>query len=361
MAEERNEGEKPSNSGSPTAVSPNETPSLLPRKRLSSGPEQNGCVSPDSSASASSIPFQKKTRLQPNFSNCHGCSSRVTNNGKDKLRTLKSEWRIVLLCKKCLEGTESSIICSYCFRGVFDHDVAVDCGQCRRRIHCICIPKHRDFGLQSDPGKARHKALIKCKLAGNAAQLATNALALVASRSSITDNDAELAFQLHRKINTSKRISKILCATNSESKITCKNPERSVSDSCIGTVRNVYRRKPKLQDGRHKGSEDDSGTGSLVREPGGLLSEVCDSNGDITELPVKEDQGSCSNRVLGSSWDDSTVESESQYNQEQKELELEFPLNQNGESVDAPQKEDMFLFKYSRRRPKAKVMLEKQK
>ncbi|XP_074307938.1 uncharacterized protein LOC141642870 [Silene latifolia] len=82
----------------------------------------------------------KKTRDLPNLSDCYCCSRRINcTNPKNKLGILTSEWRIVLLCKKCHSLVESSQFCSYCLTRV--SSAFYECKKCRRRIHKDCVSK----------------------------------------------------------------------------------------------------------------------------------------------------------------------------------------------------------------------------
>ncbi|XP_017972018.1 PREDICTED: uncharacterized protein LOC18608347 [Theobroma cacao] len=207
----------------------------------------------------------KKTRDLPNLTECQACGSRTdTANGKNRIQTLYSEWRIVLLCSRCYHRVDSSEICSYCFKEASEDYFS--CGQCKRSLHKTCflncksvppwsfsicgseftvcidcwVPKqiarkrgnfrrnkkaknssildNRDGGgaklLESvvkDANyamgkkveaavKAREMAVKKAIVAKRAVELASNALEEC--------DDAELAFRLHRAMNSSPRISK---------------------------------------------------------------------------------------------------------------------------------------------------------
>ncbi|XP_042492684.1 uncharacterized protein LOC122072178 [Macadamia integrifolia] len=150
---ELEEGEGTNRSGSvagAAAANTDARSSLPPRKRLLSGLKQDGCESADSASSASSVRFRRKTRELPNISDCHACDAQMSNKGKDKLLTLDSEWRVLLLCKKCFDGVESAKICSYCFLGVSEESAG--CRKCQRRIHRACILKYPGFVLCSNSG-----------------------------------------------------------------------------------------------------------------------------------------------------------------------------------------------------------------
>ncbi|KAF3435006.1 hypothetical protein FNV43_RR22093 [Rhamnella rubrinervis] len=98
--------------------------------------------------SSSSPPHRKKTRDLPTLSECHACKFRIDMaDGKTKLQTLYSEWRIVLLCKKCFARVESSEICSYCFGAAAASEDCFACCECKRRVHRDCFSEYK--GAQS--------------------------------------------------------------------------------------------------------------------------------------------------------------------------------------------------------------------
>lgn len=260
-------------------------------------------------------PRGKRTRDLPNLSDCHGCGVRINySNPEERLRQLKSFWRIVLLCRDCRKMVNSGQLCPYCLKDTLNLDSdCVRCSDCERSIHQKCIVDYsasppwsysssKESGLgfsrcvdcwvpnllknsvkvcrkneityksrelpatQCDPrasikGKydvksleevvnnantkgenkiavavrAKERALRKAVLAKNAALFANNALDLVAKEygskkdeglvesvnndSNVKEvtkfvDDAELAFQLHRAMNSSPRISRNSCPTN---------------------------------------------------------------------------------------------------------------------------------------------------
>ncbi|CAL9025689.1 unnamed protein product [Prunus brigantina] len=94
----------------------------------------------------------KKTRELPNLSECHSCHLRVdiaNANVKSKLHVLYSEWRIVLLCKKCFSRVESSELCSYCYSTSSSQE-SFSCRQCHRKVHRHCDSEYRSVALLSD-------------------------------------------------------------------------------------------------------------------------------------------------------------------------------------------------------------------
>lgn len=93
---------------------------------------------------SSSLPIceNKKTRDLPNLSECQACGFRIDAcSGKNKIQILYSEWRIVLLCKRCLSRIESSQICAYCFNE--NTNDFFSCSQCKRCVHRTCFIKYR--------------------------------------------------------------------------------------------------------------------------------------------------------------------------------------------------------------------------
>ncbi|KAG5000558.1 hypothetical protein JHK87_021630 [Glycine soja] len=99
---------------------------------------------PESSENPSDTgPPHKKTRDLLNMTECHVCGFKVdVCTGKNRLRTLYSEWRVVLLCKKCFSSVESSQICSYCFSGASPESFR--CNQCLHSVHKSCFLKYRN-------------------------------------------------------------------------------------------------------------------------------------------------------------------------------------------------------------------------
>ncbi|XP_050260852.1 uncharacterized protein LOC126705722 [Quercus robur] len=337
--------------------------SLLPnneKKPLSSS-------SPSTSSSSSSIspnpnqnpndtvPVPKKiTRDLPNLSECHACGLRTDtanpNPKRQRLQTLRSEWRIVLLCNKCFLRVNSSHICSYCFLQA-DHSSFL-CRLCNRRVHSHCFHNNRhvapwsyassdefsvcvdcwvpkpialsrsrsrsqsqnNFKGNSDESsrvlpefnsvkslqdaandassvaknkieaavKAREEAVRKALVARKAVELANTALDLVASDANNKEeevfiDDVELAFRLHRVMNSSPRISSNFCSLNtsclaivprsaasgnpsvcgklqlcSDNKL-CENPDKSVSEPSVCV-------RPSDGDGNSSNSNGDDNT-----------------------------------------------------------------------------------------------------
>ncbi|XP_008781388.2 uncharacterized protein LOC103701193 isoform X1 [Phoenix dactylifera] len=96
--------------------------------------------------SAPSASNKKKTRDHPDLTVCHRCGLRFPSDSpRDRLLPLRSQWRVVLLCKPCLSLLRSALACSYCFEEVEQESSSsscVDCLRCSRRVHRHCI--HRE-------------------------------------------------------------------------------------------------------------------------------------------------------------------------------------------------------------------------
>ncbi|KNA25832.1 hypothetical protein SOVF_002630 [Spinacia oleracea] len=245
---------------------------------------------------------KKKTRDLPNLSDCHCCNRRINcTNPKNRLLTLASEWRVVLLCKCCYNLVKSSQYCSYCLTRVSSSPMEsfYECKSCRRRIHKACISmfphgsgnddsSSNDFSVCFDcwipkliendykarvigsrnksklvktgddltnslgssgvcdsqgmgrgedvlndahveahrkimaAREAKEKAFNKAVVAKKAMVLASKAVGLVAidkdgnQQGSVVDEDAQLAFRLHRAMNSSPRISRNSCLLNTQ-------------------------------------------------------------------------------------------------------------------------------------------------
>nr|XP_016496360.1 PREDICTED: uncharacterized protein LOC107815315 isoform X1 [Nicotiana tabacum] len=275
----------------------------------STNPKNFAPIHSTNSTSSSSSAFdqlpKRVTRDLPNLSDCHGCRLRINHTDpSDRLQTLDSVWRIVLLCKKCIRSVNSGQTCPYCFNNTADSD-CFKCNSCKRHVHKDCVIRYgnsapwsyssrdeeqvveeEEVGVKSGFSvcidcwvptffrksigvckkhvlktqnytssyvkpfeeisnfeakktvvlalEAQYKTLRKAVVAKNAMNMAKNASELVASKkdkdkvllksSSISSddtnetevvNDAELAFQLHRAMNSSPRTSRTLCPTNS--------------------------------------------------------------------------------------------------------------------------------------------------
>ncbi|XAR49418.1 hypothetical protein NMG60_11032622, partial [Bertholletia excelsa] len=278
-----------------TPLSPCASPQSPSRKRLlaDSKPKQgSAAMSSDSivSSDLSSDRLRKKTRDLPNLSDCRCCGIRVnSSNPKEKLQTLDSFWRIVLLCKKCLKRVDLAEFykCRDCDRLVhracveryrcfapwsycseLGFSVCVDCWMPKLMINSYKARNRRNkknaskqcveadarvSGSSAKPKsledvvndaknavekkisvatKAKKNALRKAVVARRAMELANGALEMIAKKDengtknellsviSASDatamvDDAELAFRLHRVMNSSPRISKNSSLVNS--------------------------------------------------------------------------------------------------------------------------------------------------
>lgn len=111
---------------------------LEPEKR-----KESQSQSPESSENPSHSDPQKKTRDLPNLTECHACGFKIdVCTGKNKLQTLYSEWRVVLLCKKCFSCVKSSQICSYCFSE--SSSDSLRCVKCKHSVHKNCFLKNKN-------------------------------------------------------------------------------------------------------------------------------------------------------------------------------------------------------------------------
>ncbi|KAJ7968132.1 NADPH-dependent 7-cyano-7-deazaguanine reductase [Quillaja saponaria] len=344
----------------------------------------------------------KKTRDLPNLTECHACGFRVdVSNGKNRLHILYSEWRIVLLCKKCFCSVESSQICSYCF--LESSGECFRCGNCNHCVHKKCILNYKDdapwlySGLGSEfsicvdcwvpksveisrrlmrskkirkkskasletenskvsnggnslnsleavvkdancqanrkieaASRAREEATTKAAVARRAVELANNALNLVPKRDEDSVkkynemdackfiDDAELAFQLHRAINSSPRISKTRRLLNTSHidipKILGSNTESLVkapgsSDSKVLTELKICSDIKLYENPDNCVSEPSVSVSGLDRDSSTDMSslnsdkridrESGPKDGEcLAEGDTVEGEGSCSNKVI---------------------------------------------------------------
>ncbi|KAH6766978.1 hypothetical protein C2S52_017961 [Perilla frutescens var. hirtella] len=127
-------------------MAPSSSPSpskklLIADSKPKSGPDS---ASSSSATSTPPAPPEKRTRDQPNLSDCHCCDRRIIHsNPKDRLQPLDSVWRIVLLCRKCRRSVCSGQTCPYCFQATGNSGDLCTCRVCHRKIHKDCV---RDYG-----------------------------------------------------------------------------------------------------------------------------------------------------------------------------------------------------------------------
>ncbi|GFP87091.1 hypothetical protein PHJA_000852900 [Phtheirospermum japonicum] len=210
-------------------------------------------TAPPNSASSSSTttvppPPEKKTRDQPNLSDCHCCGGRINStNPKDRLQPLDSVWRVVLLCRDCRRNIRSGQTCPYCFRGTENSGDFLTCSVCERKIHRDCVRNYGNctpwcyLGVGSEgfrvcvdcwvpellknsirvSGRSENKGGSKDNVVKSKARLdmdSPNAENLNCGDSVEAADDTELAIQLHRAMNSSPRITmtKSLVKTQSD-------------------------------------------------------------------------------------------------------------------------------------------------
>ncbi|KAL6560714.1 hypothetical protein OROGR_004273 [Orobanche gracilis] len=202
-------------------------PKSWPKPPLSASPN---CAS---SSSTTTKPLtEKKTRDQPNFSDCHCCGRRIDHsNPTGRLQPLDSVWRIVLLCRKCRRDVHSGQTCPYCFRVTgASGEVCVDCwvpellknsirvrGRNENKVGAIKDEEYEDL-LENIVKNARNEVEKKVKsmtkvgkndtldLMANKEKDSLKAKNSNQSGSFEVAEDAEMAIQLHRAINSSPRI-----------------------------------------------------------------------------------------------------------------------------------------------------------
>ncbi|XP_059313687.1 uncharacterized protein LOC132064643 [Lycium ferocissimum] len=251
---------------------------------------------------------KRVTRDLPNFSDCHGCDVRINHTDpNDRLQTLDSVWRIVLLCKKCIRRVSTGQTCPYCFKNT-DDDECFKCCSCKRSLHKECVSRYgnsepwsfcyseegvklgsfvcidcwvprffrksigvckktlnfttdvKSFGRIGKDANFEGKRTVvlalrardttlriplrKPAVAKNESELVNkkdkNKGLLKSSSISRDDdtnlieavNDAEFAFQLHRAMNNSRRISKTICPVNSSSYVGDPENLESSNVSC---------------------------------------------------------------------------------------------------------------------------------
>lgn len=405
-------------------------------------PESENRQSPESSEenpshSVLASPPQKKTRDLPNLTECHACGFKVdVCTGKNRLRTLYSEWRVVLLCNKCFSCVESSQICSYCFSETSSESFR--CIQCRHSVHRSCFFKYKDvapwsysclgseFSICVDcwipkpvaisrrrirklrsgaiekkgrvllqkgnsrvlgggnlvrsmedvvkdanravekkveaAARARDMAMKKAVVARRAVELANNALSLVPNREESTLNEDSL----YPHLNSLPRISKSCCLLNTSYLDAPKRWTFSV-DSLYKTSNS---RNASGCDNKHEVSNDDKlyedsrrslcepsvSMGSLDTDSSTDLNHLCMGRCDMETSPrdgectaefdveetgeelLKEGEGSCSDRPINFSGEDSGLE----HDRKQADSALHGEERRNG-------LRDRYFLKYSRR------------
>ncbi|WCJ40086.1 hypothetical protein M5689_021018 [Euphorbia peplus] len=98
--------------------------------------------SPSHSNTTTTKTTTKRTRDQPNLTQCQSCNFRLDScSGNDTLQLLYSEWRVVLLCQSCFLSVQSSNLCSYCFKNGSSQD-SFTCPKCNHIVHKSCFSSH---------------------------------------------------------------------------------------------------------------------------------------------------------------------------------------------------------------------------
>ncbi|WOL11882.1 hypothetical protein Cni_G20646 [Canna indica] len=339
--------------------SPN-PPRLSPYKRI--------CTSSSSAAttssSSSSLHLLKKTRYAPDLFRCHSCGLRFPSNNSnplDNLCSLRSQWRVALLCRDCLARVRSAGLCSYCFSPVSNVAAAayVSCLRCSCRVHLGCVDReHRRLTTSRlEPGsftcvdccaipkcwrrspeigsgvsleevmkeassvaekkagvaaRARENAVEKAAAAKRAADRARNALGavLVATEETPKQNgglaqvpDEELALMLHLSMNGSRRISRNLVSLSSGGSSTGLKKARHSSCDLIGGCR-IDKTVGICAEGKISNDRMER----MVFGPTADVNShsirndhkrLIDENdkNSSADIPLKEDCGSCSDKV----------------------------------------------------------------
>jgi hypothetical protein len=150
--------------------------------------------------------------------------------------------------------------------------------------------------------RAREEALRKAVVARRAVELATNALDFVARRHESGEkegvvDDAEMAFRLHRAMNSSPRTSRKLLVRGSG----LRNPSREVCTDNKSVSEHLY------QDG-------DSSTDVDCPKPDGRIDvrtgeKDCDAEDENVGVPMKEGEVSYSIKLFKSDRDDNSMDS----------------------------------------------------
>lgn len=208
-----------------------------------------------------------------------------------------------------------------------------------------------------EAAKAREKALKKAVVAKRAVELAYNAVNLVnrdetASKEFLLDttavvDDAQVAFRLHRAMNSSPRIFKNLSSTNLSLTssvsdelefLTCntllEDPDKTVSDPSVEI------RAPNC----------DHCTDHVKIEQ----IERATQMGNIENFSVlKEEEGSCSNKLISSSGDDNSMDSELNPNDTNSQVQPRCDGNSTMPYDERSSKRtDRYSIKYSKKHAK---------
>ncbi|XP_038684804.1 uncharacterized protein LOC119984771 isoform X2 [Tripterygium wilfordii] len=317
---------------------------IKPTKRLFSG-----CPKPP----AMQQPYNncRKTRDLPNLSQCHACGFRVDvcTENRRAISTGKA-------CKTVLDSTSSRVFESGNARVLDEGDCATSMEYVVKDANAVVEKKVK--AAERAREVAPRKAVVGLA-ARKAVELASNALDLIAKRdehgsvkgcdSDDKIDDVELAFRLHRAMNSSSRSSKTFCPVNSgcvvamtmrdENAVACRKLEISVDRSASGHPDCV-----KIGDGDSSSYRDYSKSHpSVYVRRKRKVGKSCDkSNHEDVELNSIEGNGSCSNKLLNSSIGDESLHSESQIYCKQEDCNQPMDARCNGKS-------DRYFLKYRRK------------
>ncbi|ONK71351.1 uncharacterized protein A4U43_C04F7610 [Asparagus officinalis] len=219
----------------------------------------------------------------PSLSNCQSCSRHFAPKPQTltSLKPLDSQWRIVLLCNECLRLVKSGAKCSYCFSEILKPEsfVCVDCcplppfrSKCPRTL----FTKFAAEELMQEAATAKEKALKK----------AMDGVSSVVVDPVVRDED--LALQLHLAMNGSRRISRSSRSMSLDRSLAAKKIKQY--NGCTEKVEFC---------GDDKGFLDSCDSSADLSKELKKENNGCNSN----ETSVKEEQGSCSDKVDSSSED----------------------------------------------------------
>ncbi|CAK9143403.1 unnamed protein product [Ilex paraguariensis] len=264
-------------------MDPRSSPS---KKRLLADPkpeQRSVTASPDSALSSDSLSdrFKRKTRELPNLSDCHGCGLRIDNsNPKERLRTLDSVWRIVLLCKKCIKLVNSRQTCPYCFKEIPGKETDYfQCGDCEHRIHRDCVVKFGGFAPWSYCSESEFSVCVDCWVP----KLLVNSIRVFERRKN-NNNNIGLEQGDSRVTGSSKVLEKNKVASSLEYMVKDAN-------CVVNSVRVFERRKKKNKIGLEQGDSRVTGSSKILEKNKVASSTECvvkDANCVVNSVRVFE-------------------------------------------------------------------------